>query len=99
MMHCIHAVFSLELMALVSGVALLIFIKNQDKITKAWPIFIAWFVIIFSSLSIICSASQAIIIRYQGGCPMYRFMMMERNKDMPETNKDDDCMYRNRREK
>ena len=81
MMFFIHSMFSLELIALVSGVALLIFIKNQDKIKSAWLIFVAWFVIILSLLSIICSASYAVKLWYNGSFDMNRSMM---HKNMME---------------
>jgi hypothetical protein len=52
--------FSLELLALIAGVFLLIFIKNQTKVKSAWASFVAWFVIIFTVILIICSAIQTI---------------------------------------
>jgi hypothetical protein len=80
MMQHFHAMFSLELLALVSGVFLLIFLKNQTKVTSGWATFTAWFVIIFSALLIICSVIQTIRFwnnPYQNSKAME---MMEMNK-------------------
>jgi hypothetical protein len=60
MMFFLHSMFSLELIALVSGVALLILIKNQQKIKAMWLIIVAWFVIVLSAISILCTAYHAI---------------------------------------
>ena len=99
-MFFIHSMFSLELIALVAGVALLIMIKNQDKIKSAWLSFVAWFVIILSALSLICSAYYTVDFWHSGGFRMHKAMMMKRgmvekneNKEMNQeagayTNKD-----------
>lgn len=55
-----HSMISLELIALTLGVALFILIHNQKKIKVRLPIYVAWFVIIISSLSIICSIFYSI---------------------------------------
>ena len=85
MLFFMHSTFSLELIALVAGVALLIFIKSQNKMKKAWGIFVAWVVIILSVLSLFCSIFHVVRFWYDGGPEMYRHMMkqnmMERRYD------------------
>lgn len=86
MMFYMHSMFALELIALVSGVALLIFIKKQTKKPNPWAVFVAWFVIILSVLSIICSAYHAIAAWNKGCFNMYDKMtkceQMMDNKSM-----------------
>jgi hypothetical protein len=86
MMFFVHSMFSLELIALVSGVALLILIKNQQKLKAAWLQFVAWFVIILSALSILCTAYQAISAWSKGYFNiMNKSMMMMHNEMMKKT--------------
>lgn len=96
MMFRFHSAISLELIALASGVALLIFIKNQTKIKNAWPIFAAWVVIILSALSIICSAFYALTGWNKGYFRMHHRMMkyhqMMENKDMNNEKQDNQYM-------
>jgi len=89
MMFQIHSAFSLETIALVAGVALLLYIKNQPKVKSIWPVIAAWFVIGFSILSIICTAYSAISFCNKGYCPMSKKMMnyqsmVEKDKEMKE---------------
>jgi len=91
-MFFMHAKFSLELIALVSGVALIIFIKNQNKVKKLWPIFVAWIVIILSVLSILCSAYYTIKYwNYRHFNMHYRLMMQQK---MMENKKNNKYMYK-----
>ena len=80
-----HSALSLELIALVSGVALFIFVKNQTKIKCIWPIIAAWAVIGLAVLSIICSAYYSVAFWNKGYPRMQRFMkeryMMKKNED------------------
>lgn len=82
MMFHIHSMFAMELLALVAGVALLIFVSSATsrKITGSWGIFIAWFVIIVSALSIICSVYQSISYWKTGYFKMEKNMMMMSHK-------------------
>jgi predicted membrane protein len=76
--------FSLELIALAAGVALLIYVKNQSKINTKFAAIVAWIVIVLSALSIICSVYNAAIF-WTHGSGMHRSMMMHRmdkHKDM-----------------
>jgi hypothetical protein len=60
MMQNFHSMFSLELLALIAGVFLLIFIANQTKVKSALASIVAWFVIIFTLILIICTGIQTI---------------------------------------
>lgn len=71
-----HSVLALELIALVAGVALFMFVKMQDKLKKGWLSFVAWFVIVLASLSIICTVIYGINLRYQGFFDMSHMKMM-----------------------
>ncbi len=67
---------SLDLLALASGVALLILIKNQNKIKNFWPSLAAWLIIILSSLSILCSGFYAFKFWNYDYFKMHKRMMM-----------------------
>ncbi len=82
MMNVIHLTVALELMALVFGVALLIYIKNQTKIKTAWASFVAWFVIVASIISILCSIYTSVMFWNKGYYKMYHHKMMERYEHM-----------------
>ena len=79
-----HAMISIQLLALVAGVALLIFINQQTRHKKPWYKFVAWFVILFSALSIICSVYYGFSFWRNGYFQMEKPMMMQQN--MPERN-------------
>ena len=79
MMFFLHSKFSFELIALVAGVALLIYFKNQTKIKSIWPLFVAWFVIILSALSIICSVYHSVTCWNRGYCDMHKRMWLQKN--------------------
>lgn len=96
MMH-FHSMISLELVALVIGVALLIFIKNQHKYKSSWPIYVAWFVIVMSSLSIVCSAVYTIKFWNDGYPYMHKKMMMYK-KMMEKEGRMNDKDYMNQNE-
>lgn len=85
MLH-FHSMFSLQLIALVAGAALLIMIKNQNKIKSMWLSFVAWFVIIASALSIICSIYFVVSFWNkgygQGSMMMNKNEMMQKNEEM-----------------
>jgi hypothetical protein len=71
--------YSLELLALVAGVCLFIFLKMHDKFYKKIYLFVAWFVIVLSSISIICTTVHVIKF-WSGG--YYKSMMMMHKKMM-----------------
>ena len=64
-----HSLFSLELIALVSGVFLLLYVKNQEKIKSFWALFTAWLVVILAALSIILSIVFTIFVWSKGPAP------------------------------
>jgi hypothetical protein len=70
---------SLALLALVAGVALFIYIKNQTKIKDMWPIVAAWIVIILSSLSILCSVFHTLRFWNYDYYRMHKKMMKHQN--------------------
>lgn len=79
MMH-FHSMFSIQLIALSLGVGLLILIKNQSKVKDVWPIYVAWFVIGLSAISIICSAFYSVKY-WKYGSSMRHERMMKRMDD------------------
>lgn len=92
MLFFMHSTFSLELIALVAGVALLIFIKSQNKMKKAWGIFVAWVVIILSVLSLLGSIIHVVRLYQCEGPQMYHRMlrrnfMEKRYEDMQDKEK------------
>ena len=82
MMNFLHTAFALELIALVLGVTLLIYIHNQTKIKSKWAHFVAWFVIIASAVLIICSIVTSFVFWQSGDYSMYHHRMMERYEHM-----------------
>ncbi|MFA6118552.1 MAG: hypothetical protein WCT85_02195 [Parachlamydiales bacterium] len=84
--------YSLELIALVFGVGLFIFLKtHQNKLRKGLLLFVAWLVIVISSLSIICTTVHTIKFwsgGYYKSMMMMHKHMMEKGKDMMEKSKD-----------
>ena len=95
MMFHFHSMISLELLALVSGVALLILINQQTRRKKSWYKFVAWFVILSSALSIICSVYYGFSFWRNGYFQTEKSMMMQHmgpmekkgNQAMPGMNK------------
>jgi hypothetical protein len=77
-MFYMHSMFSLELIALVAGVALLLYVQNQPKIKSFWPVFVAWFVIVVSVLSILCSVYFSLRMWSSDGFAKHKGRMMER---------------------
>lgn len=74
MLFSFHIAYALELLALVSGVGLFVFLKTHPgKFKKGWSYFVAWVVIIISSLTIICTSVQVIVFWSQG---YYKHPMM-----------------------
>jgi len=70
-----HIGYSLELIALALGVALLIYLKTiKNKLKKTWALVAAWVVIVISSLMIICTTYQMIVYWTQG----YKYQMMHK---------------------
>ncbi|KPK32732.1 MAG: hypothetical protein AMS24_03250 [Chlamydiae bacterium SM23_39] len=95
-MFFIHNMFSLELIALVLGAALLIFIKiNDKKIHSGWLNFIAWFVIIFSAISIICSGYYVIKIFQNRYIDMPKYYEHPRENYMERHMQDQNQMEQN----
>lgn len=88
MMFHIHSMFSLELIALAAGVALLILVKNYKKVTGVWGIIVAKLIIILASLSIICSAYNAIMYWRVGFFKMEKNMLMMKHKMMEKRHQD-----------
>jgi hypothetical protein len=83
-MSFFHAMISIDLIALVAGVALLIYIKNQDKVKSFWPIFVAWFVVVLSSVSILCSFYHS--IKYRDDFILHRTYMEKMMKQSLDEN-------------
>jgi hypothetical protein len=84
MMFHIHSTLAIELIALVAGVFLHIFIKNQPKIKHAWFNFVAWVVIILSALSILCTVFQSASLWNKGYFQMEKSIMMHRSMNQNE---------------
>jgi hypothetical protein len=94
MMVFLHSMFSWELIALAAGLALLVYVRSQEKIKKGWLTFVSWIIIILAAISLICSIIFAIqhwSMGYygKGRCMMMdKEMMQQRNMDMQKRNMD-----------
>lgn len=71
--------YSLELIALVFGIGLLIFLHMHKQFLNKYYLFVAWLVIVISSISIICTTAHTIRF-WTGG--YYKSMMMMHKKMM-----------------
>lgn len=55
MMLMIHTSLSLGLIALIMGATFLLYVKSHDKFKNAWTLFVGYFVVIISALSVLCT--------------------------------------------
>lgn len=82
------------IIALAAGVALLYYVKAQDKVKKGWGEFVAWIVIILAIISIICSGYYIIRLRSSGYFEKHHQMMEKMyQKEMQKDQMYDDGQY------
>jgi hypothetical protein len=55
MMLMIHSSLALGLIALVFGASFLLYVKSHEKAKNGWTLFVGYFVIIVSFISILCT--------------------------------------------
>lgn len=84
------AKLSSHLIALAAGVALFIYIKNQNKIKNLWPKIAAWAIIALSSLSILCSIIFSFMFWNDGFYSHHRMKEYRRMMDYLQDKKSSD---------